>query len=837
MLDSDLSASHQPLIFPLLKLQVSLLINKRQDCAYQAVCLAFLIMMDSFCVSSAIAQGATQPEEVVVKGKRVNNSKIEVDKLDSASLIDIESISKAQAADVFDILRNEAGISVVGGARTSGKSISIRGFSDNEDVLIQIDGISQNFEKYRYGSGIDIDPELLKEIAVFRGGSSVAQGSGYLGGVVKMETKDASDFLSPGQTYGVDLKTGYSTNNDGQVYALTTYAAPVDNLDVLASVTKRQTNDYELPDGTRFAQSDEAQVSGLGKLEFEFRGNLLSASQRYSEDSGREPFDATGGITGVGGAVRRETRESATSLRHTWASEAGLISLDNTLGYIDKTVIDFRDPAAGGGTDTFDYKIWTLNISNTSTFDLGPFSNKVSFGIQGNRETRVVTRENDLFSGFNRAQPSGEKRTWAAYAEGELSWRRWRFHLGVRADQYDIAVKDDLGSILAARGEEDEISFSEVTPNIGLDYNWGPFDLFYRYTEGFRAPLLDEYFSRGDLSRCFNFAEFERPPAPMAVLDLPSAPIAPSVPVLADFGGDIATYLAALNSYNTSLLPTYLAALAAFPDQLQLAIDQFETATAADILAQEAFVNNPNGQDNASCGNHYRPEEAVTHETGIAMTLENAFAEDDLLNAKIVYFDTRISNLIESIFQDATTLAVEQPGVEVRKGVEFEVSYNQPSWFVTANLSVLTGYVQFNYFDNNIDPRVSALSAVISNDKVDLFNIPGNHANITVGGRLQKWQLEFGHTLRAIDSRIVSTGNLPGCDGGLFTIPSCLDKSEQSGYVTSNIFASWRPRSSFDIRLTVDNLLNKSFLLSGFGGGLGAEAPGRDIRISFRYRY
>ena len=109
-------------------------------------------------------------EKIVVEGVQEPPPDIDVDPLDSANLIELEEISRAQATDVFDILRNIPGISVQGGVRTSGKTVSIRGFSDNEDVLIQIDGVSQNFEKYRYGSGVDIDPELLKEIAVFSRG-------------------------------------------------------------------------------------------------------------------------------------------------------------------------------------------------------------------------------------------------------------------------------------------------------------------------------------------------------------------------------------------------------------------------------------------------------------------------------------------------------------------------------------------------------------------------------------------------------------------------------------------------------------------------------------------
>lgn len=88
-----------------------------------------------------------------------------------------------------------------------------------------------------------------------------------------------------------------------------------------------------------------------------------------------------------------------------------------------------------------------------------------------------------------------------------------------------------------------------------------------------------------------------------------------------------------------------------------------------------------------------------------------------------------------------------------------------------------------------------------------------------------------------VATRPVTVGVLPNCPGGLFTNPVCNVLGEQSGYVTSNWFAAWQPSRAMDLRLTIDNALNKEFELSGFGGALGAVAPGRDIRVSVNYRF
>ena len=279
-----------------------------------------------------------------------------------------------------------------------------------------------------------------------------------------METKDAGDFLDEGENFGADLKTGYNTNNDGKVYALTSYGKAFDRFDFLASATKRNTNDYQLPDGSRFPDSEESQLSLLGKAEADFGDAHITASHRYGEDSGREPFDITGGVSGIGGVVRRDTEENATSLRLQYEPLTTLVDSDTSVGYIEKTVIDGREEAAGGGTDTFDYKIWTIATGNESVFNYFGGTHEVRYGFQWNRERRNVFRESNAFTGFNPAQPSGEKRNWGVYLDNTFSIGGFDIHFGARHDDYSIFAKDDMRNILIARGDPDEISFSETTP-------------------------------------------------------------------------------------------------------------------------------------------------------------------------------------------------------------------------------------------------------------------------------------------------------------------------------------------------------------------------------------
>jgi len=47
-----------------------------------------------------------------------------------------------------------------------------------------------------------------------------------------------------------------------------------------------------------------------------------------------------------------------------------------------------------------------------------------------------------------------------------------------------------------------------------------------------------------------------------------------------------------------------------------------------------------------------------------------------------------------------------------------------------------------------------------------------------------------------------------------------------------NLFAVYQPTANLSFNLTVDNFTNTRFFLNnGFGGGVGQEAPGYNVRL------
>lgn len=706
----------------------------------------------------------------------------------SISAIGIEAIEQQQASNIMELLETIPGVTIEGGPRANGMNINIRGFSSNEDILVRIDGAAQNFEKYRFGLGLSIDPELLKQVTVSRGAAILTRGSGKLGGVVDLETIDARDLLAPSEKWGMKLKYGHRTNNDSNNVTITGLARPTDNLDILLSAVKRDSNDFTLPDGSKYPDSEETQLSGLAKIEWFTDQSETSFAYRFSDEAGREPFDATVGLAGIGNTVFRISEENSYTINSRINPDSDWLKIQASLGFTDKNITD-EDSLIASGTDVFQYDIWTAELTNEINHRLFGQQNYLTIGTQFNREQRDVTRINPLQTVSNPSQPSGAKTNYGIYASNEILLGDFSIGGTLRADHYQIDSADEVKTLLKLQNRDPSIEFNQVSPGFTLNYDPTslPITLFYNYAELFRAPLIDEYFRVPPFGRCGTFSEFNSLPPP---------------PNLADFGADIAGFLAALAAYD------------------------------ALVAAQ---VSDPFSDQYAVCGDSYQPEESKNHELGITLSLDDFIVDGDMLSAKLTYFYADIENTLESLYQNTVTGETSQPGTEVHYGYEFDLNYDTGYHFSRLAISTLDGYQSLNYFENNSDPTVN-LGDPSQSNKQELINNAPDKLTFTFGKRFQSIDAELGYRLNANASRKLTVGTKPiaGCS---FFIPSCNIIGEQSGFTTHDIFASWAIQDLTILRLNIDNVTNKRYRLSGFGGAVGDIAPGIDIRLTVSHQF
>jgi len=686
----------------------------------------------------------------------------EVDPIRSRTTVTTKELERRQSDNIFTVTQDIPGVSINGGPLANGMKFNIRGFSDSEDVLIKVDGAMRNFEKYRFGSGVFVEPELLKAVEVTRGPAGTLQGSGAIGGVVEMRTKDGSDFLQPGERAGARLKSGWSTNNDEILGSASLYGVAFGALDLLANGTWRESGNITTASGQKLLNTYTNRMSGLGKVTYRPRpGASIALGEVYYEESTLQPFDATIGVPGVFGFVRRDVNDSTSTanVEYIPSSQALIpwINIKGTLGYAITNVTDSdRQDAKGvvvpnSPTNFFDYKNATLNTTNTTALRFGPARTSFTYGVQYNHNSRKDTTNqfNPLTGGRetvdNLSQPSGTRSFLAYMLESRVDVGHLSFIAGVRHDAYKVEVDaQQTRDLLQAEGRSPVNQFGMTMPSAGIAWNvmGGPATLFYNYSEGFRPPLIDESYTQGPFSRCQRF-----------------------------FFGDLAP---------------------------------------------------PSG----ICGNLYVPELSTNHEVGVSLNYPGLFKGLDMFTAKLVLYRNYASHTLESLSARTATGALCEPfnftsnnrvctnitqdGKEFREGVEFELGVRTEHWFSNLNISAIRGQQ-------------------VCDGERPLFDIPGKSLVFTLGRSDLGNKLEYGYRLRAVDQRRVITGSselvLTPCNTGL-TIGT------QPGYLINNLFASYQPAKWLGFNLAVDNFTNtKYYLNNGFGGGIGQEAPGYNVRF------
>lgn len=610
------------------------------------------------------------------------------------STVTSEELARNQPSNIFDAVRAIPGVSISGGPRPSGMTFSIRGYADNEDVLVKVDGVPKGFEKYRMG-GTFIEPELLKSIEVQRG-PQIASGSGSLGGTIIATTKSAEDFLKPGQKYGAKAKFAYGSNNDEYARSYMLYGRPDERLDILYNYSNRQSNNLTLGDGNTLDNSAIVSISHLLKVSiFPTEDLQLVTSVVKFEDTGLQPYDATGGQPGSFGTVIRSVDDLTWSESvqydpaHPWihlkaAVGAGHTDLtdharpgmsDVMTGPVNAScdgTVYLPDPnnttlCRGGATDTYQYKTRTVDISNTAQLlEKGFLNIALLAGYQYNYSEREITRfyDNRLSSaqlnqypnGFNASAPPGIKAFHALYMQPTFEIGPVTVIPGYRQDRYEIEAEGGTLALLAPFRQEKKVKFSEETWSLGLAYDWfaknNPSKLtFYtNYAQGFRPPLIDEYFTQGAFSRC-------RP----------------------------------------AIMPTV-------------------------------------GPASRICGDLYQPQRAETTEAGISYQNPHVLDSDVWFSGKINFFHINTSHSLLSLRE--VSGEVTQDGWERRNGLELESFMQYHGWYLRGSYSRIKGELYNGY------------------QYAPLFTAPGNAVNVNIGTEITK-DLDINLSYRRVANREV----------------------------------------------------------------------------------
>ncbi|SHF37344.1 hemoglobin/transferrin/lactoferrin receptor protein [Ruegeria intermedia] len=322
--------------------------------------------------------------------------------------IDQEEINDRQANTVAELIDSVPGVTLVNGSTPQGSGINIRGYGANgtfgtdQKVLILVDGATTGAEElYRIGNQLFTDPQLYKSVSVIRGTvGSFEYGSGVVGGVVQLETKDASDFTGgePGFRFRQTLE-GYS---NGSGFASSSILAwqPNRQTEFLFNYTYRDQSDQKDGNGDTIGNSAFTLPSLLAKGKYSFGDNLehsVTASWNQSTSEERDvPYDSFGTTADAFGNVDRDIETRIAVLRYQYRPAGNdLVDLDVNLSYSEQAIDSSYVPGSSSleGTPFFpgiraladathNYATTKLTIKNSAYFQTGAASHDLRFGVE-----------------------------------------------------------------------------------------------------------------------------------------------------------------------------------------------------------------------------------------------------------------------------------------------------------------------------------------------------------------------------------------------------------------------------------------------------------------------
>lgn len=403
---------------------------------------------------------------------------------ESASVVDRAEIDQRQPQNLGDLLEDLPNVAVGGGPRGIGQAVTIRGLSDDR-ILFLLDGARQNFAG-AHNARVFVEPDLLRRIEVIRGPASALWGSGAIGGVIALETVDASDLLGPGQNLGARARAGYQGVNGQWMGGAAVYGRINDQLDLLVDLTYREAGDTRLGDGEDLENSGFDRTSGLAKGTWSVDGvNWFSASYLGFSEDGEVPSNAQTEAAPEN-LVDRTTRQDNLNFRY-WHDDADTPYFNpSLLLYRNLTRID-EERKQDGRSDETELTTIGLDLRNTMRLGLGSNIDQIiSYGLEYYEDSANAERDGAPRS----SAPDGSQQVMSAYLQDEiLVGERLSLIPGIRFDDY--SSKLDQGS---SETNEDSAWSTKIGANLRVT-DW--LSLQASYNEAFRAPSPAELFVSG----------------------------------------------------------------------------------------------------------------------------------------------------------------------------------------------------------------------------------------------------------------------------------------------------------------------------------------------------
>ncbi len=459
-----------------------------------------------------------------------------------------EQINRVPPTTIGDIFKNATGVVSAGNRNSSGLNINIRGLQGMNRVNVLVDGTQQTNSQYigYHGntSSVYIDPDFISGVDISKGPSGGQFGAGAMGGVVNMRTLDATDVVSEGRKYGIQLHGGIANgskepqleaqfprignpsafNGDGFRWSGTA-GAILDRYNIIIGVARRKTGNYfagdrlpqswigtspgpagtgmgtiysSIPPNTETFNTSQDELSAMAKVRTQFgNGHSLELGYMNYYDKHGELNDYFLIYSGLLPTVQGDlavTRTHTGSIRYGYFPEnSHLIHLRTNLW--STRLQTHHSPQYQSTGSTVDYNLNYPVVSvgteiwNTSDLRTKFGQLNLKYGASFSQENAtgqvpIVTQSN---TSYPIGDPSGKRYVGSLFAQANYRIRPWLIFDGsFRVDRYHENGHAYYASL-------PEKSGNRVNPTVALTAEpWQGIQFFGTYARGWRPPALRE---------------------------------------------------------------------------------------------------------------------------------------------------------------------------------------------------------------------------------------------------------------------------------------------------------------------------------------------------------
>lgn len=734
-----------------------------------------------------------------------------------------EHISRFRGTGNGDVFSDIAGVQVNSLRNEAGAiDIGIRGVQGEGRVPVIIDGSLQSSHTFRGYQGESdrtyIDMDLISQIEVEKGASRAKFSVGGIGGIVKMRTLSANDILLPNRQSGVMLKGSFYNNNK----------APQ------TSDNEREQMSYLL----RNKLSSNNFQNGAGTIAAAYRNDVFDLVAAYSK---REVGNYYAGKHGIDYYEARDIVDVGPGqevVNTSYKSDSGIIKAGMNITDEHRVEVNMRRHMQKAGEVMAFYwnrsQVIDPNSPPWGYIDGDYVLPKYIEGAYTMPQWSLGTAAINAFSANYTYKPKNNQ--WFDLELGvwhtNAKYRQHNGMLGIANSHYGDQYWGSFQDYRSGINLENTSKIDALTLNYGLTYDeqrMKPQNLID--TEIARDGLRQEssLFLNGDYifkdftlslgskwhkAKVKDYGDQYVAMRPVANSDLNDKGYA-----LRDYDGKI-DWMAQLNYQLLNGIDVY-----AKLSNMYRSPSLFEST-----VSKQTFSYDPDLP--------IKSENSRLVEFGFIGHNDNVFTEADQLKFNINYFRNQTQNfltqgvqrkeIVNEITPDFilpyttsyTFLNYEQV---VLKGLEFNLAYQHPSFFVNMNGTLYQA------------PKVCPATKDDCNEVGDSWSListrlpPRKLFNISLGKSLFENKLNVGVRARYHSEKKNPKGWLQG------TGVSGRAVTEISSETLVDIFASYKLNPNLNLSFNVDNLTNRY----NFDPGtvIGMPIPGRTIKAGFEMRF